>query len=1252
MSCDILWSPNDSRNFILIWKNEFYLFSISEKCAEEHTQYAFSIGPHGLFKVSIIGIWHNSVFPQCVSWAPTLYSRGILYAEGNAERLIAVSTSGGDIRLLGINEYDPDHDKFSLHNKTLISRFPRSSLYLAWNPWKRNLLAQGVDRSRSLRDPCILIWDVTKCTESRPLPQSSSACEGVLSIGHSATGSSKLKQIYSAQNVRCPINIVRPVMTCDRSVCDMGSQEITSSFAWLSKSSFIAGMSGTFLKVFDLSDPSRPCQITSTRAVNGLTVDPSCSTRIASFFKCEVCLWNLGNLEKPTYTLTEQSDVCQIKWSSLREAWLGVLSADCNFVRLYNTYPMFQQSMEESEQAPLEHIVFPYGRSSSPIASFAWHPTFADCLVTFDDDGRLDVAQLVEHTALSWSPQHSLLWSYRNHWFIRDRLGLKSSHTSRDVIRSLHLANSSVLDTSRYAQSNEQFPTPGDFPHQQTSQDTSYVLGFHIGSDISVIMQHRAELGYGIFSDLNAYVALLHDDVELRFMWSWIKYMRHHSKEFEIRGRGTDLDFLKVGRLTDLKEPASSSPVPTRYLGALSILSGDTSSTGVRNPSDVTENAEWRGLDVRLPFPRYSSPDRTHILRLCMWRLDDSDEVQRPIFESVCAEGEFSRAATMALFNLNFSWALSFLNRASSASLRSLTQVDGPNAPVAEATLTQEVGLVTLAIAGYADNSNELWKATCASLLNRLENPYLRAMFTFLTRNGNDFGPILGDEGLHLYDRISFACLYLDDKELLEFVRALCHRMVLEGRLEAVVLTGLISSEFISLIQNYVNRTRDVQTAAIVGLSVCQLDIGFAARTSDPPDTFTSAVSSEKPKLSASSIGKSSFNAKALPLLLKLDGTALVSWVQCYRELLDQWRMWFYRADFDIANSVSVVTEYLSSASSPRPLSSLGRQLTHLKATPTCSDDPNNLLATKGSSTADHVPTSLSCSAVRAPFHQLAQAFTVNQVFVACSFCGWRVGPQSKPSVTFMNGNTVGTLSIPPGSSKGALKISLYSPSRDVQMHDGGGKQTICKHCLKPMPRCSICLMHLGSVALPLTDSSVDTVRHEEALVRSAISAIPTLADGLAHVMQLSVLGSIKHAGTPQIGSVRKDASSRPSTNEALASLAHLFIWCQACRHGGHASHLADWFYYSTDVSGDLNRQRQCPVSGCPCRCASLDSLRPVPSQQLYDTLMKPSTLSQNDDTSSSTVDEEEEEETRQTGLDDIILNNTCITSLTYPPTD
>ena len=41
-----------------------------------------------------------------------------------------------------------------------------------------------------------------------------------------------------------------------------------------------------------------------------------------------------------------------------------------------------------------------------------------------------------------------------------------------------------------------------------------------------------------------------------------------------------------------------------------------------------------------------------------------------------------------------------------------------------------------------------------------------------------------------------------------------------------------------------------------------------------------------------------------------------------------------------------------------------------------------------------------------------------------------------------------------------------------------------------------------------------------------------------------------------------------------------LFIWCEKCHHGGHNSHILEWF----------NESLACPVYGCGCHCASIDS--------------------------------------------------------------
>ncbi|VEL32875.1 unnamed protein product, partial [Protopolystoma xenopodis] len=45
------------------------------------------------------------------------------------------------------------------------------------------------------------------------------------------------------------------------------------------------------------------------------------------------------------------------------------------------------------------------------------------------------------------------------------------------------------------------------------------------------------------------------------------------------------------------------------------------------------------------------------------------------------------------------------------------------------------------------------------------------------------------------------------------------------------------------------------------------------------------------------------------------------------------------------------------------------------------------------------------------------------------------------------------------------------------------------------------------------------------------------------------------------IGQLSSYPSRYSLSRRALTPLANWFIWCQACRHGGHAGHLAEWFY-------------------------------------------------------------------------------------------
>ena len=69
-----------------------------------------------------------------------------------------------------------------------------------------------------------------------------------------------------------------------------------------------------------------------------------------------------------------------------------------------------------------------------------------------------------------------------------------------------------------------------------------------------------------------------------------------------------------------------------------------------------------------------------------------------------------------------------------------------------------------------------------------------------------------------------------------------------------------------------------------------------------------------------------------------------------------------------------------------------------------------------------------------------------------------------------------------------------------------------CPACRKPLPRCSVCLIHMGGIA--------------------------AVEGGFL----------VKKMITPK------------STKRRTKPFSLFFTWCQSCRHGGHASHLIDWF--------------------------------------------------------------------------------------------
>jgi hypothetical protein len=76
---------------------------------------------------------------------------------------------------------------------------------------------------------------------------------------------------------------------------------------------------------------------------------------------------------------------------------------------------------------------------------------------------------------------------------------------------------------------------------------------------------------------------------------------------------------------------------------------------------------------------------------------------------------------------------------------------------------------------------------------------------------------------------------------------------------------------------------------------------------------------------------------------------------------------------------------------------------------------------------------------------------------------------------------------------------------------------TSCPNCQSPLPRCALCLAHLGT----------------------ASAKVP-----------------IRKTSSKQLTS----NSSYVVTGQSVNSFSYWFSWCPTCNHGGHSNHISDWF--------------------------------------------------------------------------------------------
>lgn len=873
----VAWSLTEKDKFLTYSNNTINLYQTSPTAGKEVSKGNVSLSDTSYAKP--LTSLNDIQLLKSVAW----------YPGETSEHLIAIGQANGKVLLSNFGQNE-DSD---LVGKEFAPKHLRHCLYLSWNKVHCNLLAEGLDKHRN--DYCIAIWDVN----SKPSSESMYMSE---------------RQRYSS-DLTTPIN--KPFL-------ELGMGETTSSFSWFHKEpkTFVTGMNGKNLRLYDIRDVSKPHVVAHTKYVHGVSTDPLSDIRIASFSENSVSIWDVRTFDKPLLMLPESRAVIKIGWCPTRNGFLAVLCRDSSVVKLYD----IRHSMtgtDEFEPVIIERNIQPF--RGHAVVHFQWHPTLENKLLSISPTGSLRESQIYEKLCMALSPSMHTTWACGKKILVSDK----------------------AFD--------EQF-------------------------DIGTKMKKRALKGYGLHIEQpwnNAVV--VEDEPHLHALWHF-------------------LDLSKALMHKEESDMHSQRHLQTHCIGVEGVLNLDKSerfSDAVdcywQYPDGTTSNSS-----EQQPVCQYKSEQRSRALQIAGWwydrdKGDRRDNLNLLLDSLVLNNVEYERAAAIAIFNLKIGKAIDILS--STAVLQ--------EAP--------ELGTVAMALSGFTEERNALWRQTCCDLRRNLSNPYLRAIFSFLASNKEDYKDVLKREPLMaVKDRVAFACLYLSDTKLNAYLKELVAELTRKGDLDGILLTGL-KPDGLDLLQKHVDLTSDVQTASL------------AAVYSFPNHEIE-------------------------------EDSRVKNWIESYRSLLDQWRLWHQRAKFDI--------------------------IWH-------SVDSSRL-----------VP---------------------GQAFVSCNFCGKSIACNM----------TLASRSRP---NMNSMLPSTHKP-----------KIACCPGCRKPLPRCALCLTNLG---------------------------------------------------TPS-GSALYQQKEKAEFDGKLSSFDSWFTWCQSCRHGGHCSHIKDWF----------KDHIECPVTGCNCKCTTLDSLSQMTAEtQICDT--------------------------------------------------
>lgn len=377
-------------------------------------------------------------------------------------------------------------------------------------------------------------------------------------------------------------------------------------------------------------------------------------------------------------------------------------------------------------------------------------------------------------------------------------------------------------------------------------------------SDISMLMRRRVIYGYCLTNhESNARVlskSLAEDEEILSNLWSWCDYSRNLGSS---KIHGIDFSYQGILGIWEGLKPTSSQEVVS-ILDGLDLASPSEASSitlGEMGPSvDVTASLR--------PRPSYKQSQRlgdgfhgNYMAALNI--LNSRGNLEKSQWKpTIHTDKSQQRRLALELVD----WKVSdedFLRwekegKQSQAACWWLFNNQGGKAMSLLMRSKNESHQMFSGILAVLLQANHEYLDYHRSLATKLQDPYQRIMLSSLIFN--DWIVKLEKETIPLRERLAIALRFSNDKELTAFLRNTIKDCIEKGNIEGIIVTGL-TPKGLDILQSYVDFTGDVQTAALLSSYVC-------------PGRYKDSRAER--------------------------------WAEAYRDLLDGWKLFHHRCQFDI----------------------------------------------------------------------------------------------------------------------------------------------------------------------------------------------------------------------------------------------------------------------------------------------------------------------------------------------------------------